>query len=187
MAKDVTRTEPAPARRSVDLFDAMRSDLERVFDRFERGWPSFGGFGPGPRSGSSEALAANLDVREEGDKIVVEADLPKWLAGVFLSVASAMLFLSPVVRRIADRFGTRSTIVGACAVMSVGGWLVSRRLVAFRRPRSGPPGLSRRRLGIGGLVDSGQGAVLEGEEISRATAERVSIWCGRSWLAAVDE
>ena len=76
MAKDVTRTEPAPARRSVDLFDAMRSDLERVFDRFERGWPSFGGFGPGPRSGSSEALAANLDVREEGDKIVVEADLP---------------------------------------------------------------------------------------------------------------
>jgi HSP20 family protein len=75
MAKDVTRTEPAPARRSVDLFDAMRSDLERVFDRFERGWPSFGGFGLAPRSGG-EAHAANLDVREEGDKIVVEADLP---------------------------------------------------------------------------------------------------------------
>jgi HSP20 family protein len=74
MAKDVTRTEQAPARRSVDLFDAMRSDLDRVFERFERGWPSFAGLMP--RSGDGRPLAAQLDVREEDDKIIVEADLP---------------------------------------------------------------------------------------------------------------
>lgn len=75
MAKDVTRTEPATGRRSMDLFDAMRTDLDRMFDRFERGWPGFTGFGLAPRSGGA-GLAAHLDVREEPDRIVVEADLP---------------------------------------------------------------------------------------------------------------
>jgi HSP20 family protein len=75
MAKEVTRTESAQPRRSIDLFDAMRSDLDRVFDRFEKGWPGLAGFGLAPRSGGG-SLAAHLDVREEPDKIVVEADLP---------------------------------------------------------------------------------------------------------------
>lgn len=74
MAKDVTRPDQVPARRPVDLFDAMRSDMERVFDRFERGWPGFG-FGLGPRLAQS-VVAAHMDVREESDKIIVEADLP---------------------------------------------------------------------------------------------------------------
>lgn len=74
MAKDVTRAEQTPGRR-LDLFDAMRADLDRVFDRFERGWPAFGGFGLA-RSGEPRALAAHLDVREENNRIIIEADLP---------------------------------------------------------------------------------------------------------------
>jgi HSP20 family protein len=76
MAKDVTRTENASPRRTTDLLDAMRSDLDRVFERFERGWPSFAGFGLTSREGDTKALSAHLDVREEDGKIVIEADLP---------------------------------------------------------------------------------------------------------------
>lgn len=74
MAKDVTRDEPAAGRR-LDLFDAMRADLDRVFDRFERGWPGLGNLGLS-RFGDQQGLAAKLDVREEGNRIIVEADLP---------------------------------------------------------------------------------------------------------------
>jgi HSP20 family protein len=77
MAKDVTRSDQAPApRRATDLFDAMRADLGRVFDRFERGWPAMGGFGLAPRLSEPGGIAAQIDVHEEGDKLVIEADLP---------------------------------------------------------------------------------------------------------------
>ncbi|ASJ71532.1 MFS transporter [Granulosicoccus antarcticus] len=45
-----------------------------------------------------------------GPIYVVEAGLPVWSAGVLLSGVSTMLFLSPVIRRISDRFGTRQVI-----------------------------------------------------------------------------
>lgn len=76
MAKDVTVSDWKEVRRPVDLFEAMRADLDRVFDRFERGWPGFTGFGLGPVFEGTRGLAAQLDVREEGDKLVIEADLP---------------------------------------------------------------------------------------------------------------
>ena len=40
------------------------------------------------------------------------------MAGGFLSVSSAMSFLSPLVGRWADRFGTRQVIIGALGLMS---------------------------------------------------------------------
>ena len=53
-----------------------------------------------------------------GPIYIVEADLPTWVAGVFLSAASAMLFFSPVVRRLADRWGSRTIIIVAFALMA---------------------------------------------------------------------
>ncbi|WP_420451945.1 MFS transporter [Ilumatobacter sp.] len=53
-----------------------------------------------------------------GPIYVVEAGLATWLAGSFLSVASAMLFTSPLVGRAARRFGTRQVILVALAWMS---------------------------------------------------------------------
>ena len=76
MAKDVTSTDQAPVRRPVDFFDAMRTDMERVLDRFERGWPAFGGIGFGTRPVHAPGVAVHLDVREEAGQIVIEADLP---------------------------------------------------------------------------------------------------------------
>ncbi len=54
-----------------------------------------------------------------GPIYIVEADMPTWTAGVFLSTASAMLFTSPLIRRAADRFGTRTIIIGAFTLMAL--------------------------------------------------------------------
>ncbi len=48
-----------------------------------------------------------------GPIYVIEAGLPTWVAGSFLSVASAMLFLGALVSKIADRVGVRHLIIGA--------------------------------------------------------------------------
>ena len=55
-----------------------------------------------------------------GPIYIVEAGMPTWTAGVFLSVASAMLFTSPLIRRAADRFGSRSVIIASFVLMAVG-------------------------------------------------------------------
>ncbi len=48
-----------------------------------------------------------------GPIYVVEAGLPVWAAGALLSGTSGLLFLSPLVRRLADAFGTRQLIMAA--------------------------------------------------------------------------
>ena len=48
-----------------------------------------------------------------GPIYVVEAGLPTWVAGGLLSIASALLLVSPLIRRIAGRYSTRRVIVGA--------------------------------------------------------------------------
>ncbi len=67
-----------------------------------------------------------------GPIYVIEAGLPTWSAGVFLSAASGTLFLSPLIRRVADSCGTRSTIVGAFALMAVS--MVGLALLRSSRP-----------------------------------------------------
>ncbi len=52
-----------------------------------------------------------------GPIYVVEAGLPTFAAGAFLSIASAMLFISPTVSRLAERHGVRRVIMTAYIVM----------------------------------------------------------------------
>lgn len=54
-----------------------------------------------------------------GPIYVVEADLPEWVAGAFLSFAASVLFMGPAVRRAADRHGVRFMVIGAYALMAV--------------------------------------------------------------------
>jgi MFS family permease len=53
-----------------------------------------------------------------GPIYVIEAGLPTWMAGAFLSTASAMLFVGPLVARSAERFGSRQIIIGAFLLMA---------------------------------------------------------------------
>ena len=54
-----------------------------------------------------------------GPIYVVEAGLPTWIAGALLSLASALLLVSPLIRRLAGRWGTRPVIVIALTLAGV--------------------------------------------------------------------
>lgn len=53
-----------------------------------------------------------------GPLYVIEAGLPTWVAGGMLSAASAMLFISPLVLRAAERYGTRAVIIGSFGLIA---------------------------------------------------------------------
>jgi HSP20 family protein len=65
----------APTPWQSDPFNALRSDMNRLFDRFTGGsFPSLPElFGPAI---SNDAILMDVDVRESGEEIVIEAELP---------------------------------------------------------------------------------------------------------------
>jgi len=67
-----------------------------------------------------------------GPIYVVEAELPAWVAGGLLSIASALLLVSPLVRRIAGRYTTRRVIVGA--LLLTGGSILMLYLIGPPQP-----------------------------------------------------
>lgn len=65
-------TETSPAR-PADVFAAMRTELDRMFERFENGfprWPSL------LRRSDGAIVVPELDVKETADAITIEAELP---------------------------------------------------------------------------------------------------------------
>ena len=52
-----------------------------------------------------------------GPIYVIEAKLPVWVAGGLLSLVSALLLISPLIRRFAERVGTRPTIIIALVLV----------------------------------------------------------------------
>ena len=67
-----------------------------------------------------------------GPIYVIEAGLPTWVAGSFLSTASAMLFIGPVVSRLANRYGTRRLIMAALSLVAAN--MVALALVGSPEP-----------------------------------------------------
>ena len=52
----------------------MRQEMDRVFERFESGWPRWPSvFGGG---GGARLMVPTIDVREDAKSITIEADLP---------------------------------------------------------------------------------------------------------------
>lgn len=65
-----TVTSPS---RPVDVFAAMRTELDRMFERFENGfprWPSL------LRRSEGAIVVPELDVKETSDAVTIEAELP---------------------------------------------------------------------------------------------------------------
>lgn len=54
-----------------------------------------------------------------GPIYIIEAGLPSWMAGALLSFISGLLFLSPLIRRSAERFGCRPIIIVALIVCGI--------------------------------------------------------------------
>lgn len=70
---EVKKGNGSPANRSPDIFAAMRDEMDRVFERFEQGWPRWPSL---LRSGERQAVIPDLEVRENGSQVTIEADLP---------------------------------------------------------------------------------------------------------------
>ncbi|KAB2914419.1 MAG: Hsp20/alpha crystallin family protein [Hyphomicrobiaceae bacterium] len=67
----VSKTSDLPASRPRDVYSALRDEMDRVFERFDRGWPTLPTF-----FGRSTELMPSFDVRDDGKSITVEAELP---------------------------------------------------------------------------------------------------------------
>jgi HSP20 family protein len=64
----------APIRELPFFLSRMRDELDRLFDRLSRQWPSLGG---------GDAWRWGLDVREEDNAVVVQAEAPGFEPGDF--------------------------------------------------------------------------------------------------------
>jgi HSP20 family protein len=74
MAKSELSKSPQTATaRPRDVFSALRDEMDRMFGRFEQGWPQWPALLRGEGSGIT---VPELDVRENTNAIVVEAELP---------------------------------------------------------------------------------------------------------------
>ena len=69
---DIAKSAERPMARQRDIFSAMRDDMDRFFERFERGWPRW----PTLYSRDERFTVPELDVRESTDAITIEAELP---------------------------------------------------------------------------------------------------------------
>lgn len=75
MAKDIEKQSRQVAPRYSDPFGTLRSEMDRLFDTFMGGLPTFPSMF-GPSGGRGVAVTPNLDVKETDQEIVVEAELP---------------------------------------------------------------------------------------------------------------
>ena len=74
MAKtEIAKPDDRAVSRPRDLFSAMRSEMDRMFERFEQGFPRFPHFF---RSGEGSPIVPELDIRESNTSLTIEAELP---------------------------------------------------------------------------------------------------------------
>jgi HSP20 family protein len=84
MAKtEITKSGETAVSGPRDIFAAMRDDMDRVFERFERDWPRWPRLYEWPRwpsvfrrTTATEAVVPDFDVHENAKSIMIEADLP---------------------------------------------------------------------------------------------------------------
>ena len=74
MAKtEIARPTDTAVARPRDIFSAMRGEMDRMFERFEHGFPRFPHLF---RADHASVMVPELDVRENATAITVEAELP---------------------------------------------------------------------------------------------------------------
>lgn len=70
---EVTEQAGRALSRPRDIFSALRSEMDRMFDRFDHGFPRFPNL---LRPESGTVIVPELDVRENTTSLTVEAELP---------------------------------------------------------------------------------------------------------------
>lgn len=71
---EVTKPTQAGVSRQGDIFSAMREEMDRMFERFEHGWPRLPSLIS--RGLGREVILPEVDVREDEKQVTIEVDLP---------------------------------------------------------------------------------------------------------------
>ncbi|KAB2846423.1 MAG: hypothetical protein F9K44_15380, partial [Hyphomicrobiaceae bacterium] len=70
--KDITKGGGGQLQRPTDVFSVMRDEMDRMFERFEQGWPSLPSlFRPSLDTG---ALVPPLDLHESDKELTINVD-----------------------------------------------------------------------------------------------------------------
>jgi HSP20 family protein len=69
---EITKPPETSVSRPRDVFSAMRDEMDRMFERFESGWPRW----PTLLRREGAITVPQLDVRENTNSVVIEAELP---------------------------------------------------------------------------------------------------------------
>lgn len=72
--KDITKGGGGQLQRSTDVFGAMRDEMDRMFERFEQGWPSLPALFR--QSFDTSSMMPALDVHESEKELAINVDLP---------------------------------------------------------------------------------------------------------------
>jgi len=70
---EIKKGQATPPASQTDVFDAMRHEMNRLFDSFGRGFPAMPSL---LRGSDGDLVGFDIDVRDEGAAIVIEADIP---------------------------------------------------------------------------------------------------------------
>jgi HSP20 family protein len=71
---DLSKGSGGQVQRPTDVFGALRSEMDRVFERFEHGWPRLPALFR--RGFDSDVMVPELDVHDNGKQLTIEVDLP---------------------------------------------------------------------------------------------------------------
>lgn len=73
-SNELSKRNNPSGHRPVDVFGAMRNEMDRMFERFEHGWPSLPRvFG---RDVVQGAMLPEIDVHDDAKSLTIEVDLP---------------------------------------------------------------------------------------------------------------
>lgn len=70
---EVSKSQRQPAARPKGIFEEMRDEMNRVFERFEGGWPGWSF--PASRL-TTGLMVPDLDVHEDDKAVTIEVELP---------------------------------------------------------------------------------------------------------------
>lgn len=71
---DITKPSNGAVTRPSDIFSAMREEMDRMFERFEQGWPRLPSLFS--RGMGRPVMLPEVDVHEDEKQFIIEVDLP---------------------------------------------------------------------------------------------------------------
>jgi len=74
MPKEISKPSQGQVSRPGDIFSAMRDEMDRMFERFEQGWPRLPNLIS--RGLGREVILPEVDVHENENSITIDVDLP---------------------------------------------------------------------------------------------------------------